>query len=366
MLLSSTIASFAFAQNTQAEVAKSEIVYVDEVGRIINIEKINQNTKGNNLKGVYKEGYTAKYTMLNKYPYLPFDSYSFSEETAVETEYGTMYASHPSIAHKYYEYCEKYGGSLTDEQVVILYEDLFTYMYELCGYSGWFGMIGDWVQISNCLPKYNLEFIRDDRNEVRIKDFYGKDFREGGMYSQDNEFSVQKFYLTTINYNNNFLPIYSYPIRFWGNEENIYNLDIIAGITKASYTKELFSLSTLFNEALPQYWNEGKLYVRVNYEERTEPPNEPATNPDEPIIIIEDSKFIKFFTENWDKLTAQYTALSNGDINTALKSGWQIYAINGAVLLIILFVTLAIAFSIKHSKKSKKVKKLRRKVNGKK
>lgn len=362
VLLSSIIACFAFAQNTQAEVVKSEIVYVDEVGRILEIEKINENTKGDELKGVYKNGYTANYTLLNKYPYLPFEGYSFSEENAVETKYGTMYASHPSIVNKYYEFLERYGESLTDEQAQIMSVEFATFIYEMSGYAGWLGLTSDWgyirpvTEIMTCLPKYNLEFIYDDRNEVRIKDFYGKDFREGGMYSSNNDFSVQEFYQTTINYNNNFLPIYSYPLRFWKNEENFYKLDIIAGITKASYTKELYSLTTLFNEALPQYWNEGKLYVRVNYEERIEPPNEPTTNPDEPIIIIEDSKFIQFFTENWDKLTEQYTALSKGDINTALKSGWQIYAINGAVLLILLCVTLAIVLSIKKKKPKSKTK----------
>lgn len=369
VLLSSIIACFAFAQNTQAEVVRSEIVYVDEVGRILEIEKINENTKGDELKGVYKNGYTANYTLLNKYPYLPFDGYSFSEENAVETKYGTMYASHPSIVNKYWEFSERFGESLTDEQVQLLYAELFTLMYETSGYAGWMGMIENLgyirptIQISNCLPKYNLEFIRDDRNEVRIKDFYGKDFREGGLYSSNYDFSVQNFYQTTINYNNNFLPIYSYPLRFWKNEENFYKLDIIAGITKASYTKELYSLTTLFNEALPQYWNEGKLYVRVNYEERIEPPNEPTTNPDEPIIIIEDSKFIQFFTENWDKLTEQYTALGKGDINTALKSGWQIYAINGAVLLILLCVILAIVLSIKKKKTKSKTKILAKRKN---
>lgn len=335
MLATVCIESFALSLmhfNASAETMYL-VNYVDQAGRLIKTET----TTIGNLSGADKEGYTANYSVVHStITALPFQEIDLTQPILFHNANGGVSIvggdkefldwydiNQPQTSWESEAFYEKLKKEWGFNQYHIIYEN----EYSLRIYFYLDNSLGEQLVVKVKLGEniYELQGLSEEASN------YGVTIEErtyGGLS----------------------MGLYFYDYSHY---DSVQILEI-NGITPEKY-----ETAKALNEITAEDAIEGVITVRANYTavevaEPTPTPNEPTTDDSTEPTADKPNAFVSFFKDNANTLKTQFTALGNADFNTALTTGWQIYAVLGAGLIVLIAIITSIISALRPKKRRRR------------
>lgn len=334
MLAIVSIACFLFAsvslnQSVSAEEQTYTINYVDQAGKLIKTET----TTLGNLSGADKEGYTANYSVVhNAITALPFQEIDLTQPILFHNANGGVSIvggdkefldwydiNQPKQSYESEAFYEKLKKEWGFNQYHIVYENEYS--------------LRIYFYLDNSLGEQLVVKVKLGENIYELQ----------GLSAESSDYGVT---IEERTYGGLSMGLYIYDYSHY---DSVQILEI-NGITPEKY-----ETAKALNEITAEDAIEGVITVRANYTavevaEPTPTPNEPTTDGNTEPTADKPNAFVSFFKDNANTLKTQFTALGNADFNTALTTGWQIYAVLGAGLIVLIAIITSIISALRPKK----------------